>query len=180
MQRDSFIFYRSFYDCLDGLNNEQKVQLFDAICQFSLNFKDVEIEGVVKSLFVLIRPNLEANNKRFISGNKPKIKRKASKKKARIKQVISKPEANKDKDKDVDKDVDKEENKEYVYPPFLEFLEYAKTIEPRVDADDLHKKYQAWVNNKWHDGNGKEIKNWKSKINSTLPYIKVKAFTPPV
>jgi len=179
-KRDSFIFYRSFYECSEALSPEQKAIMFDAICQYSLNFKEPELDGIVKSLFVLIKPNLEANNKRYKSGKQPKVKQNISKKEAKPKRTKSKPEANKDKDKDVDKDKDKDENKEYVYPPFLEFLEHAKSKVPKIDPDDLKKKYDAWVHNDWHDGNGVKIVNWKLKLNNTIPFIKVKTFTPPI
>lgn len=184
MQRDSFIFYRSFYDCLEGLSVEQKAQLLDAICQFSLNFKEPELDGIVKSLFTLIKPNLEANNKRYKNGKQPKVKQNLSKKEAKSKRTKSKTEANKDKDKDKDVDNDKDENKdndkEYVYPPFLEFLDHAKSKIPKIDPDDLKKKYDAWVFNNWHDGKGAKITNWKLKLNNTLPFIKIKTFTPPI
>jgi hypothetical protein len=56
-------------------------------------------------------------------------------------------------------------------PDFDTFLNHALTKEPNIDEVELKKKYDAWINNDWHDGNGKKITIWKTKLNSTLPYI---------
>jgi len=55
---------------------------------------------------------------------------------------------------------------------FSEFLEYAKSKKSDVNIESLKFKYDAWVENGWKDGNDNKIKNWKSKLLQTLPYIK--------
>jgi len=35
----------------------------------------------------------------------------------------------------------------------------------------LKSKYDAWVQNGWKDGHNKTIKNWKSKIRNTIPFL---------
>jgi hypothetical protein len=89
-KRDSFIFYRSFYEALQDLPDQQRLEIYDAICNFSLNFQECELQGISSTIFKLIKPQLEANNKRFINGSKPK----KSKTEAKSKQVKSKTEAN--------------------------------------------------------------------------------------
>ncbi len=56
-------------------------------------------------------------------------------------------------------------------PTWDEFLTYAKEKESRIDKKKLQLKYQSWVENDWKDGNDKEIKNWKTKLLNTIPYI---------
>jgi hypothetical protein len=56
-------------------------------------------------------------------------------------------------------------------PEFLEFQNYALENEPNVNIKKLELKYKSWVVSGWKDGNGKLIKNWKSKLLNTLPYI---------
>lgn len=63
------------------------------------------------------------------------------------------------------------ESKVNTIPSFEEFKEYSIEKKPKVDRAKLKLKYDSWVENDWHDGNGKEITNWKLKILSTLPYI---------
>lgn len=99
-KRDSFIFYRSFYESMKGLKPEEKAMLFDAICELSLNFNDIELDGFPKSLFILIKPQIEANNKRYENGKapkrskrEPKTDQKTAEKSPKQKQQKSKTEA---------------------------------------------------------------------------------------
>lgn len=60
-------------------------------------------------------------------------------------------------------------------PTIQEFIAYARENKPLADFNELSIKYKAWKENRWCDGNGKKIKNWKSKLLNTLPYIKESA-----
>lgn len=66
---------------------------------------------------------------------------------------------------------DNKDNKDNNIPAFKDFLDYALTKKPNIDVAALKNKYSSWVYNDWKDGNGKEIKSWKRKLNNTLPYI---------
>jgi len=68
--RDSFIFYRSFYEAIQDLPKENQLELYNAIAQYSLNFEDPKLNGLSNTIFKLIKPQLDANNKRFINGQK--------------------------------------------------------------------------------------------------------------
>jgi hypothetical protein len=60
-------------------------------------------------------------------------------------------------------------------PPIEEFLGYCKTLmngKYESYKFSIQGKYEAWVENKWKDGNNQVIKNWKLKIKNTLPYLK--------
>jgi hypothetical protein len=57
-------------------------------------------------------------------------------------------------------------------PAFEIFLSYALINKPKASKQDLELKYKAWVENGWKDGHDNQIKNWKSKVLSTLPFIK--------
>lgn len=98
-KRDSFIFYRSFYEAIKILPNKDRLKVFDAIAEYSLNFEPQELTGTASALFTLIQPQLEANNKRFISGSKAKQKR-----------TGSEPEANKNVNDNVNVNVNVNEN----------------------------------------------------------------------
>jgi len=63
------------------------------------------------------------------------------------------------------------EVKEGNIPPFSDFLKYALSRKPKINEDLLKLKYESWVENGWKDGNDKKIKNWKSKLLHTMPYI---------
>ena len=59
--RDSFIFYRSFFEAAEDLCPEEKCAMFDAICDYALNFVEPSLEGTPKLAFRLIKPQLDAN-----------------------------------------------------------------------------------------------------------------------
>jgi hypothetical protein len=90
--RDSFIFYRSFFSATKHLNHVEKAQLFEAICSYALDGNLSLLEGTPQGMFELIKPQLDANRKRFENGCKKK--QKISKTEAKPKQKISKDEAN--------------------------------------------------------------------------------------
>ena len=91
-KRDSFIFYRSFYDASKCLKTEEKAQLFDAICSYALDEKVEQLDGTAYGMFQLVKPQLDANRKRFNNGCIKK--QKGSKSEAKAKQTKSKTEAN--------------------------------------------------------------------------------------
>ena len=68
--RDSFIFYRSFFESFDGLSKKDKLLLFDAICNYALNDIEPELNGVPLSMFKLLKPQLDANTRRYENGCK--------------------------------------------------------------------------------------------------------------
>lgn len=71
MERESFVFYRSFYDAILDLDAEQTRMLLIAVCERALNWADVEInDKVARMAMNLIRPQLDANTKRFMDGQK--------------------------------------------------------------------------------------------------------------
>jgi hypothetical protein len=68
--RDSTIFYRSFYEAISELTNEQQGIVYNAIFNYALNGIEPELTGIAKTVFTLIKPQLDANNKRFENGSK--------------------------------------------------------------------------------------------------------------
>jgi hypothetical protein len=63
------------------------------------------------------------------------------------------------------------EKKEIYIPEFSEFLQFAIEQVTNINKDEVKLKYESWKVNEWKDGNNKQIKNWKTKLLNTLPYI---------
>ncbi len=59
--RDSAVIYRSFYEAMEGLEPHVKASLWEAICELSFNMKEVELTGVAKNIFRLIKPQILAD-----------------------------------------------------------------------------------------------------------------------
>lgn len=71
MKRDSFCFYRSFYDAIKALPKKHQAQAIDAVLAYGLDgIEPTDADGVIQAIFALIRPQIDANNKRYINGRK--------------------------------------------------------------------------------------------------------------
>ncbi len=90
--RDSMIIYRSFYEAIKPLPKEDQAEVWDAVFSYGLDKKEPNLKGVAKSIFTLIKPQLDANFKRYLNGTK--TKQKQSKIEAKNKQNESKSVTN--------------------------------------------------------------------------------------
>lgn len=68
VKRDSFIFYRSFFETIEDLDDKNQLEIYKAIAEYSLNDKSIKLDGISKTIFRLIEPQLLANKKRFLNG----------------------------------------------------------------------------------------------------------------
>lgn len=118
-QRDTFIFYRSFKESMSDLSDADKLIMYEAITDYSLDMKEPELTGFPKALFSLIRPFLDANTQRWKNGCKggaPKgnknnrFSKSTTEVQPEVNQSTTEIQAN--KDKNVNKDKNKDINKE--------------------------------------------------------------------
>lgn len=72
MNRDSFVFYRSYYEALGLISNPKvRAELALAIIEYGINGELSEGPGeIVGVAMALIRPQIDANNKRYENGVK--------------------------------------------------------------------------------------------------------------
>lgn len=179
MNRDSFIFYRSYYEAMSGLKDKDKLQLFNAISELSLNNNEIKLTGICKNIFTAIKPQIVANSERYENGKKggrPKKETIGLKKIKTIGYENKKPNENdnenvneneNDNDNVSDSCVDGLQNVIDFYnnnigaitPYGLEVLQdYAKEMEPgaiiyamqiSVEADKRNIKYIKAILNNW-------------------------------
>ena len=69
-QRESFIFHRSFLESIEEAQPEEQLQLYRAIALYALNQEEPKLKGLVKSVWLAIKPQLDANFKRYMNGKK--------------------------------------------------------------------------------------------------------------
>lgn len=105
MARDSFIFYRSFYEAISELPKENQADTYNAIMQYALNQEEVELIGISKAIFSLVKPQLDANYKKYENG-----KQKKSKTEAKQKQIKSKIGTNVNVNENVNENVNDNDN----------------------------------------------------------------------
>ena len=68
--RDSFVFYESFYLALSELSAAQQGKIYTAICRYALYGEEPEMKGASSAVFKLIKPQIDANNRRYENGKK--------------------------------------------------------------------------------------------------------------
>ena len=69
-QRDSFIFYRSFFEAIEEVEAESQLPIYRAIAMYALDKKEPKLTGWGKVLWRLIKPQIDANWQRFENGCK--------------------------------------------------------------------------------------------------------------
>lgn len=71
MDRESFIFYRSFYEAIKCMPTDVQAEIYPAICEYALFGKlPKNLSEVAKGMFTLIKPNIDVNTARFENGKK--------------------------------------------------------------------------------------------------------------
>ena len=71
MKRDSFIIYTSFIEAGQHIGNKfQRLAFYEAIFTFAATGKEESLKGIAKGMFALVKPQLEANQRRYENGTK--------------------------------------------------------------------------------------------------------------
>lgn len=191
MNKDSFVFYRSFYDAIQNIPKDSQLELYSALFEYAFNGEEPEFsDGIAKALFVLIKPNIDSANARYQAnyengkkGGRPKEKPEENPKKTQTKpkenpnktESKAKPNLNVDVDVDedvdvnvdvnVNEDVDVDKNtpkrKRFVAPTLEEIKSYCEQRKNNVDAK---KFYDYFTASGWYDSKGNKVKSWKQKI----------------
>ena len=70
MNRDGFLFYRSYYEAIKNLPDNIKLEVYNAVMEYGLYGNEIELhDEFACSIFTLIKPVLETNNKKFKTTN---------------------------------------------------------------------------------------------------------------
>lgn len=68
--RDSFIFYRNFFECIEKLPLSSQLSAYRAISAYALNGEETELVGMAQIIYEMAKPNIDSNNKRYRNGCK--------------------------------------------------------------------------------------------------------------
>lgn len=150
--KDSFVFYRSFFEALKGMDKESQADCLMAIADYALNDTEPTLSPSVRMFFTLVKPQLDANKKRFENGSKggrpkkPNNNQTETKTKPNNNQTITKQEPN------VNDNVNVNVNDIRLY------------AQQRGRLDLANKFYDYYTATNWKDRDGKKVKNWKAKF----------------
>lgn len=161
--RNSMIIYRSFFDAIKELPIEQQSHVWNAILDYGLDQIEPKLSGVPNTIFNLIRPQLDANLRRYENGMKPKQK-------ARPKQVKSKSAANDNDNVNVNDnantlDISKAKQKSvpvFVPPAMTEMKSFF--VVNGYTPEAAERCWHYYNDGSWKDSSGKSIVSWKQKV----------------
>ena len=158
-ERETMIVYRSFFESLKGCEKEVQADVWNAIFEMGFNQKEVELEGLSKTLWLLIKPQIEANLKRFINGSKPKLKQSKSETEAKPKRETSESEANNNNNNN-NNNITRTppKNKQPILEDVITFFN-----ENNYTTESATKAFN-YYHPEWKDSNGRKVLNWKQKM----------------
>ena len=70
MNRNSFVFYRSFFEAIEQANENEQLQLFRGIATYALDGVEPTFSGLIKAVWLTIKPQIDANTRRYLNGCK--------------------------------------------------------------------------------------------------------------
>lgn len=175
--RDSFIFYRSFWEAIREADEAGQRQLYAAIAAFALDGTEPQLTGLIKGVWLAIRPQLEANRKRYENGKKGGAPKGSSNnpagrrgkaattptEKPRTNQELTKNKANNNEyvNENVNENRESKRKKRAVFsPPLLdEVKEFFLSENLTSDPEQFYYHYEA---NGWVQAKGKPLKSWQA------------------
>lgn len=157
--KESIVIYRSFYEAIKDLTKEQQADAWNAIFEYGLNQQEIEMNGVISVVFKLVKPQLDANLKRYengVKGGRPKN------------QTITKQEPNNNLtetkvEPNVNVNVNVNDNvnvKRFIKPTQQEVKEYMLQQSMQDESERFYNYYEA---NGWKVGKN-PMKNWKAAV----------------
>lgn len=160
--RESFVFYRSFYESAKHLPSEVQCEVYNAIMEYALNGNlPTELSTIANSIFILIKPQIDKNNKRYENGKnggrpvvsgdkqKPKNNQTITKDKPNHNQTITNIEPNdnvNDNVNDIKKEstnVDKKETS--VSSPSTDYLKFNEWMQRKAPYCSNSKNFPSQI-----------------------------------
>lgn len=147
VKRDSFIFYKSFHDAIKTLPDNERLEVMDAIMMYAIDGQNVDLNGITKSIFTLIKPQIDANNKRFKNG-KNGGRPKTYKEKPKRNQTVTKTKPNVNVNVNVNENVNNTP-----LPPFIDHSMWDDFVKHRGGSKFTKLARKRILNQleKWHD-----------------------------
>lgn len=117
--RDSFVFYRSFYEALKEMDKNVQADCLMALAQYALDGDMPALTPEVRMFMTLAKPQIDANNQKFVNGSKggrPKRINNQTETKTEPKENQTETGI-KQKEKNKNTPLNPQEEKNKIYPP---------------------------------------------------------------
>lgn len=163
--RDSIVFYRSFYEAIKEIPLEEQGVVYNAIYGYALDGIEPELNGIAKAIFLLVKPQIDANNNRYENGKKggkPKANQNETKTEPKPNQDVTETEPNVNENVNVNVNDLKENIKRKVFtkPTAEEVKAYCDERKNNVNPDKFIDFYESkgWLIGK------NPMKDWKACV----------------
>lgn len=165
--RDSIVFYRSFYEAIKEIPLEEQGVVYNAIYGYALDGIEPELSGIAKAIFLLVKPQIDANNNRYENGKKggkPKANQNETKTEPKPNQDETETEPNENVNVNVNvNENDLKENtkrKVFTKPTVEEVKAYCVERKNNVNPDKFIDFYESkgWLIGK------NPMKDWKACV----------------
>jgi len=153
------IIYRSFYDAIKELEPLHQAQIWEAVFEYGLNQKEIELKGLPSTIFTLIKPQLDANIRKYENGSKGGRPKKQKETKEKPKNNLKETETKANVNDNVNNN-DNDNVKRFIKPT----LEQIKKEYPNLDALRFYNYYES---NGWRVGRN-PMKDWKAAARNWL------------
>lgn len=119
MANKGVLILESYYEVISELSDDEQLIMFKGICEYGINGVEPNFKGALKSLFTLMKPNIDSSISRYNSsvtnggkGGRPKKTETKEEPKQNPVETKEKPKEKpiENQDKDIDKDIDKEKD----------------------------------------------------------------------
>ena len=170
--RDSFVFYRSFFESFSDLSKKDKLALFDALCNYALNDVEPELTGAPSAMFKLLKPQLDANTRRYENGCKGGRPKKTEEK-PKENQKETKPKRNDNVNVNVNDNVNDNDNALGSSGGGRYKCDDEFNIWKRLTPEDIDVLYEKFPNSGGLliDAVYEDVKSKRTKVKSGLKYI---------
>lgn len=177
MARDSFVFYRSFFEAISLMPTEVQAEVYPAIVEYALNGKEPkELSDIAKGVFILVKPNIDASITRYENGKKcaqfGKLGGRPSKKGKAASSAKAKGEAPappSDYSLTLQQEIDQmKADRTWNEPVCMQF---------HISADELAKRLDTFLNHCKCENDGKPHSNFNDAKRHFCSWMR-KAFTP--
>ncbi len=191
--KKSFILYCDLIHTIEKMPPEKAGELFVHILKYVNDLEPVTEDLIVNLTFEPIKQQLKRDLKKwdnFIEkqrvngalGGRPPKEKETQTIPNNPSVILENPTEPKKADSVTVTVSDTVNEKKINIPTETDFLNYCKELmKDKYQSYEfsLQAKYAAWVSDGWKDGNNAKIKNWKTKIANTIPFLKPISFKQP-
>ena len=199
--KDSFVFYRSFFEALKSVPKKHRLEIYDAVFTYAFESSEPSLSGVPRALWELIRPQLDASERRYENAKKNgeygKMGAEYGKKGGRPKKEktplrgISENPLNVNVNDNVNENVNVNVNADSTQQPLSHFLEVKEYYQNYCrekgyqERENFTERFLSYRHSKdwqsdvrsWADKDA-ETDNMKRSSGSSGGYSKIQNFTP--